>query len=62
MKEIEKRAKDAMKDNNDILILCRESVVTTAAINNMRRVCKSLATSTGDSYKKIMQHVQKLKL
>ena len=53
MKEIEKRAKDAMKDNNDILILCRESVVTTAAINNMRRVCKSLATATGDSYKKI---------
>jgi hypothetical protein len=53
MKEIEKRAKDAMKDNNDILILCRESVVTTAAINNMRRACKSLATATGDSYKKI---------
>lgn len=52
MKDIEKLANDVMIENNDILIYCRETVVTTAIINNIRRVCESLAVAVDDSYKK----------
>ena len=57
-KDAEKRANTVMIENNDIMILCRETVVVNAIIKNMRRVCDSLTIATNDSYNKIYRAIR----
>ena len=52
MNDTEKRAKDVMKENNDILTYCRESVVVDSILKNMRNIYDSITADTDDSCKK----------
>lgn len=52
MNDTEKRAKDVMKENNDILTYCRESVVIDSILKNMRNIYDSITADTDDSCKK----------